>query len=103
MQDSSVPVFIIPGDNEYNDCSDPDSAFALWESEFSFFDQNWSHNFSVSYQVGREENFAFVSDGILFIGINLVGGTVHDAQEFADRSADDLAWIEAIDSHGFIL
>ncbi|MDX1429502.1 MAG: metallophosphoesterase, partial [Rhodothermales bacterium] len=91
---SSVPVFIIPGDNEYNDTPNPDASWAIWEATFLHFDQNWQHNLSVSYQPGREENFAFVSDGVLFIGINLVGGSVHDAQEFADRSADDLAWID---------
>ena len=95
LQGSSVPVFIIPGDNEYNDCSNPDAAFANWQTEFSFFDQNWTHDFQVSYQTIREENFAFVFNGTLFIGINLVGGTIHDAQEWADRSADDLVWIES--------
>ena len=33
-------------------------------------------------------------DDTLFIGLNLVGSSVHDADEWAARSADDLAWVE---------
>ena len=32
---------------------------------------------------------------ILYIGINLVGGAVHDADEWAARQAADLAWIDS--------
>ncbi len=95
LQQSSVPVFIIPGDNEYNDTSSPAAAWANWETYFSNFDQNWTHNFQVSRQSEREENFAFVANGVLFLGINLVGGKKHDAAEWADRQADDLAWIQS--------
>jgi hypothetical protein len=45
-------------------------------------------------QAERPENYAFVSDGVLFIGINLVAGTIHDSQEWLQRGADNLAWIE---------
>ena len=92
---SSKPVFIVPGDNEYNDTSNPTLAFQNWTSTFNHFDQNWSHNFQVSHQVGREENFSFFSNGVLYMGINLVGGKVHNSQEWAKRSADDLAWIQS--------
>jgi hypothetical protein len=59
------------------------------------FDQNWQHGFQVNYQDIRPENYSFLSGDILFIGINLVGGSVHSAQEWATRSADDLSWIQA--------
>ena len=95
LQQSSVPVFIIPGDNEYNDTVDPDAAWINWEANFGNFNQNWTHSFNVNYQFDRPENFSFVSDDVVFIGINLVGGTYHDSQEWATRSADDLAWIES--------
>ena len=38
-------------------------------------DENWSHSLNVLRQSVREENFAFVQSGVLFMGINLVGGT----------------------------
>ncbi|MDH3700010.1 MAG: metallophosphoesterase [Alphaproteobacteria bacterium] len=95
LKTSSVPVFIIPGDNEYNDKDDPDAGFAAWEANFDFFENNWAHGLTVNHQAVRDENFSFISGEKLFIGINLVGGRIHDAQEWADRSADDLAWIES--------
>jgi hypothetical protein len=40
------------------------------------------------------ENFAYVFNGALFVGINLVGGVVHDAREWQDRHQADLQWID---------
>jgi hypothetical protein len=40
------------------------------------------------------ENFAFLHENILFVGINLVGGTIHDQAEWDARQAADLDWID---------
>ncbi len=42
----------------------------------------------------RSEKFGFLADDTLFVGLNLVASSVHDPAEWADRSADDLAWIQ---------
>jgi len=94
LQTSSVPLFIVLGDNEYNDSDDPVGAFSLWSDEFTYFDQNWTHDIGVTYQDIRPENFSFVLNDTLFVGINLVGGYIFDADEWASRSADDLVWVE---------
>ena len=90
LRQSPVPVFIIPGDNETTDTIDPTLAFQNWTITFNHFDENWTHHIGVSHQVGREENFAFVLDETLYVGINLVGGG-NDSQVLAD----DLAWIQS--------
>ena len=97
-----VPMFIIPGDNEWNDCPDPDQAWADWSSIFMRFEEHWDHPVGdVQRQDVREENFAFVRDGVLFMGINLVGGQIHDQDEWDGRFADNLAWISAqLTTHG---
>jgi hypothetical protein len=41
------------------------------------------------------ENFSFFSNEIIFVGINMVGGTVHDEQEWAQRHATNLEWVES--------
>ena len=94
LQTSTVPLFIILGDNEYNDMPDPDEALTEWKDNFLYFDQNWTHSLGVEYQDVRQENFSFVFDDTLFIGLNMVGSSVHDADEWATRNADNLAWIE---------
>lgn len=89
------PVFIIPGDNEWNDCvlPDPMQAWAYWRTHFMRFDQRWQHRLPLFRQLQREENFSFVKSDVLFVGLNIVGGRVHDADEWKQRHSDCLAWI----------
>ncbi len=91
----TVPTFIIPGDNEWNDCADPDTAWGCWTASFGRFESFWPTAPAAAHQAARDENFAWVERGVLFVGINLVGGRVHDAAEWAARLADDASWIEA--------
>jgi hypothetical protein len=88
------PTFIIPGDNEWNDCANPQEAWKLWEANFSRFDEHWPNDLGVVRQATRQENFAFTQEGILFVGINMVGGKVHDWQEWESRIEDDRQWLE---------
>jgi hypothetical protein len=92
---SQKTVFIIPGDNEWNDCSNPSQAWSYWVSNFARFDENWTDPFTVTRQAQRDENFAFVHGGVLFIGLNLVGGSVHDSQEWAQRMQHNSQWLSA--------
>lgn len=91
----SVPMFIVPGDNEWNDCPDVDAAWENWTNYFMNFENNWKNDFNVSRQIDREENFAFTYKDVLFIGINLVGGTIHDAEEWKNRHSQNAEWIES--------
>ncbi|MFK7776973.1 MAG: hypothetical protein QM501_02465 [Gimesia sp.] len=93
LSQSKAPVFIIPGDNEWNDCTNPKQAWKYWDQYFMRFDRRWKHSFSVFRQLEREENFSFVKGGVLFVGINIVGGRVHDVAEWKQRHADNLQWV----------
>lgn len=92
LSQAKPPVFIIPGDNEWNDCGDPNQAWKYWEKYFMRFDRRWRHRLPVFRQLEREENFSFVKGGVLFVGLNIVGGRVHDADEWKQRHAVDLDW-----------
>ncbi len=89
---SKAPVFIVPGDNEWNDCADPAKAWKLWKKHFTGFDQRWKHRFPVFRQIGRKENFSFVHRTVLFVGLNIVGGRLHDPAEWKKRHAKNLDW-----------
>ena len=91
---SAAPVFIIPGDNEWNDCTEPAQAWTYWNRHFMRFDSNWQHGFPLFRQLEHEENFSFVRNGVLFVGLNVVGGTVLDADEWKQRHADGINWIQ---------
>jgi hypothetical protein len=90
----NIPTFIIPGDNEWNDCASPDSAWNYWEWYFLNFENNWHIDFEVKRQTDRNENFAFVKNKVLFIGINLVGGLIHDSTEWKIRHNLNAKWID---------
>ena len=88
-----IPTFVVPGDNEWNDQADPDRGWRLWTKHYLMFDAKWTPPAKVIRQTSRKENFAFVRDQVLFIGINKVGGRVHDPDEWATRHGDNGEWV----------
>ncbi len=101
LKRATVPTFIIPGDNEWNDCQKPEQGWKYWQKYFRRFEQHWKHDFQVSRSRKHDENFVFVHNRVLFVGLNLVGGRVHDKQEWTSRHLDDLNWTTAaITQHG---
>ena len=90
----NIPTFIVPGDNEWNDCTDPDSAWGFWVKYFMEFENNWKLETKIYRQNETKENFAFTSKGVLFIGLNLVGGVIHDSTEWKERHINNAEWIE---------
>lgn len=93
FQLSHAPVFVILGDNDWNDCPNPNQGLRMWNNEFLHFEsRHWNHTFDIVRQDGRPDNFSFVHKGTLFLGLNLVGGRVLDATEWATRLADQASW-----------
>lgn len=92
---SPVRLFILPGDNEWNDCKGlhPDEAWQLWERHFRRFDERWPGGFPVDRQEPQPANFAFERGDVVFVGLNMVGGRMHRKKEWAARHADNLAWV----------
>ena len=93
-KNSSVPVFFLPGDNEWNDCNDYQNAMEKWRHNFVGYEQKWSPlPFQVFRQGNRTENFYFVYKKVVYIGLNMVGGKVHNEEEWRMRLNDNLKWI----------
>jgi hypothetical protein len=91
-----IPTYIVPGDNEWNDHVAPTNAWKWWSTHFLALEKNFPEPaWETERQTNRTENFAFVHQGIQFIGINLVGGRIHDAKEWAQRFEDNNDWIAA--------
>jgi len=94
---SHVPVFVILGDNDWNDCPNPQEGLEHWNAEFLGFESRfWDHSFAISTQPGRQENFSFQHKGTLFIGLNLVGGTVLSMNEWIDRLSSQVNWTKTL-------
>ncbi|MCG8608084.1 hypothetical protein MJD09_24250, partial [bacterium] len=93
LQDLKVPTFVIPGDNEWTDCSDPDEAWSFWTQHFMNFEQKYCGAPSVERQAIRPENFAWVSKGVLLIGLNMPGGSNTLIGGGAQRLQDNADWV----------
>jgi len=99
LKQSPLPVLVLPGDNDWNDCPMPEAAFDYWMEKLNRFESNFDTaafpNFpTIARQVGRDENFAFLHKGVLFIAIHLVDGTVQSEREWAVRDLENLQWVE---------
>ena len=88
-----VPVFIVPGDNEWNDCADPSMAWDFWIKHFNEFERNWNFPIEVKRQNDYPVNFAFEINDVIFIGVNLVGGRIHDQIEWDTMQQNAVQWI----------
>jgi hypothetical protein len=96
---SKVPAFIVPGDNEWNDCGNEmmiDAAWGRWTTYLSNFEDHWNHTIPVVRHLERPENFYFVMKRSLVFGLNIVGGRVHDADEWHSRLTDLSDWVRTI-------
>jgi hypothetical protein len=93
---NTIPTWIVPGDNEWNDLEDPVQGWKWWQQYYFKLEERFQPPWRTERQPERPENFAFVRKGVVFIGINLVGGRIHDAAEWALRLPQDAAWIKEV-------
>ncbi len=94
LKGSPVPVFVLPGDNEWNDCGRPQRAWGFWMKHLHGFERQWPRFQNVVRQSEQPANFTFVRDGVLFLGLHIVGGRVHDAAEWTARHHQNLTWLQ---------
>jgi hypothetical protein len=80
-----------------SDCPNIDEGFIYWNQEFVDFENRyWSHDFGVTYQPGRRENFSFELKRTLFIGLNIVGGRVESSSEWTTRLTEEVEWTKGL-------
>ena len=100
---SKKPMFVVPGTEDWNECSNRTEAWQAWSDSFLLFNQRWDHKDAKGKVIERDiqayhmlnhfENFAFVTQGVLFIGIHEVGGIMTDPDEFKNRNDYNYDWI----------
>lgn len=66
---------------------DPDLTWVLWARDFMNFFEQYPDAPKVARQEGRPENIAWLDEGVFFMGINLVGGRMHDVEEAGSTTA----------------
>lgn len=97
LRKSALPVFVLPGDNDINDCPTLEHGEAMWREYYYKFDElYWEHDFEMARWGTLDESFAFLHNGILFIGLNIIGGTPTSWKEWRTRHALHLRKVKAI-------
>ncbi|CAJ1963255.1 unnamed protein product [Cylindrotheca closterium] len=96
LKKSRVPVFVVPGDNEYNDCPNLDKSWGDWVAEFGNFERHWDAQLRVTRDPTHPENFFFVHKRVLYIGLNVVGGWRHDYAEWERRLDIEWEWARSL-------
>jgi hypothetical protein len=91
---SPIPMLLLPGEHDWNDCPFPATSWQTWQHFFTQFEDNFSHNFSVQRPADRLENFAMVQNNVLILGLHLVGGRVDDTAEWHRRHVDDVQFVQ---------
>jgi hypothetical protein len=86
--------------DDFEDCPEPEQAMSFWHEHLVGYETKyWDEPSQWTVAHGDidlyPENFAFSYNDILFVGINLVGGVVHDATEWEIRHNANLQWIDA--------
>ena len=117
---SPIPVLMLPGDNDWTDCADPDEGWKYWDQSFNLLEWSWaaaqnatraqvelsrvgntaaaslSSPFAFSGMVERQakrmENFAFMHENVLFLGVNAVAD-VYSRSELRNRMEDNIEWV----------
>lgn len=103
LLNSPVPVYSVPGNNDWPECADPAEGWRYYQRYMMGLDRNWNATAAADYydvarQDRREENFAFLHERVLFVGLHMV--TNSDADETRARLEDNLDWVEAnVDRH----
>jgi hypothetical protein len=116
LRKSSLPTFVLCGDNDYLDCKDSEKAWDRYLDTFQDFDKEWenkqlpsgtrklqnvdrwdeSRDVDNVGNVKRREMFAFEEDGILFISLTIMRMNKKRPPNdlFYERLAVSKAWVK---------
>lgn len=93
LKTSKVPVFAIPGDNEWTDCENQAEAYQTWEQLLTY---NLDAQFGGSpfRQEGLPSNFAFLKNKFLFIGLTVPDADEEDYENIQEVLNKDIDWLK---------
>jgi len=96
LKKSSIPTFVLPGDNDINDCDDHEWGEEMWTKYFKYMDKRWEHSFDLKRWGKLDESFTFLHKQVRYIALNIVGGTPYSKSEANTRYAEHLEMIRKI-------
>ncbi|KAL3797394.1 hypothetical protein HJC23_010520 [Cyclotella cryptica] len=103
LKESPVPTLVIPGDKDWVTCDQPSRALSWWSQNLGMFDKRFedSKKLNVVHQNGREENFAFLYKGVLFLSAHIVDAATNPT-EWTSRHEQNVMWTkEQLNQDGY--
>jgi len=106
LKTGPVRTFMIPGDNDWNDCPSPDTAMKYWQDNFRHLDNHWKNTPAdadfpeVTRHPSLDPNFAFRTRHVLSVGVFMVAGRINNQTEWDDRQNSNIDFLqENLDQH----
>ncbi|KAL7529485.1 hypothetical protein ACHAXR_004399, partial [Thalassiosira sp. AJA248-18] len=103
IKKSPIPTFVLPGDNDINDCDDIEHGEEMWTEYFHKIDeQYWGDDVLYTSLENfvrwgdLDESFSFLYKGVLYFGLNIVGGRPYSNSEKRRRHKEHLSHIREI-------
>jgi hypothetical protein len=93
LKKSPVPLFVVPGEQDWVKCPNQAIAWGAWLDAFGSFQSNFDLPFEFSRSENHPEVFAFLQSGVLFFGLHLVSGTVSDVEAHDALNTDLKAFV----------
>ena len=93
IKESMIPVYAIPGDNEWTDCDNQEESYETWEQLLSY---NLDGHFGVTPERlnAYPSSFAFVKNKILFIGLTLPDADIDDYSNIEEVLMYNNFWLK---------
>ena len=91
---SHAPVFLVLGDNDWNDCPNPAQGLKYWNRNFlNLWDRFWNCKYAVTHMDAYPQNYYWVAKGTLFVGLDLPGSDyIFDMKSWNQQLAAEATW-----------
>ncbi len=102
LNESSVPVLVIPGDLDWAACGSRKKAersLEWWDVNLGRLERHWDHPLKVDYSDDVVGNFAFLHKDVLFVSVSIVNAETR-SDEITTRQEKNVLWtLGKLDEH----
>jgi len=90
---TTIPVLVVPGRDDWQNCADPVNALQTWRSYFTYdFDNYWFKDSSIiERKPGRIEDFSYLHNNVLYVGVRLIK---EEGMDY-DANQESIDWVKS--------
>jgi len=88
LKKSPVPLFVVPGEQDWVKCPRQKDSFNKWLAAFGTFEAESNNGMEVERSHSNPEIFSSLYNGVLFFGLHQVSGSIQDTDAHEARQQD---------------